>query len=841
MVEKEVTLKILADVDDSQVEDLENVLQQIVNGKITVPVEADTSELEQVESDIEDVKSRLSELQAKVEVDSSEIESLESELTDLEAQKLELDVETDTSELELLDSQIADIENSLSSLHASVEVDSSEIESLESELADLEATQLELTVDADSSGVDDVKSSVEDLESEIDNVNNTPISPQGDTSGLDNVSESVSGLNEALTAVGAGVSLAGIEQMVDTAGNIEDSWNRLALTFGSVTDQMKTDISEAGAVTGRSGGLIRSYFNDMGIAGIHNSELLQQSFEALSGRAYQTGNSIESMEQKMKMMVMSGNAGARQLTQLGLTTEDLGRVMGVSGEEASKMFKNLSQEDRLRVLTQAMGEGRQANEMYKNSWQGLKAQIDKATAGLMGAIGSAILPVLVPAMKAAADVVNFLADGFKKLPEPIRAVIGIVGALVMGFLAYQTVIAGMKALNIVSIFTDLIGALRGVTMAQLASNAAALANPYVLIAMAVIALIAALWYLYNTNEAVRQAFDHVGEALSRLWETLSTALQPAIDAITQAWNGFMEALGLTNGDILDGIIFFIVAFAEGLVAIIDGITQFVGWAQQLWASFDQLVNGIDWMGWLQVLALVLTGPIGWIILLIQHWDQIAPAVGNALERARQVVVTKLEEIKQWFYSKIQLIVDTVKDGANRIYHFFIDPITRIKEKVGEELAAVKATVMSYIQPLIDAFNALGSAASWAFSFLGLGQRSPGNIYKSMKRELEWTTSFVEDDKPGLVSATANLGRDLVSSFNPRIGEGLSFDVNGFEANKQGTQSTGANGNGRQIVNNLTFNLYGDMDTEERMKKFLDYVTEYLDWDNNTAGRNMEVL
>ena len=35
MVEKEVTLKILADVDDSQVEDLENVLQQIVDGKIT--------------------------------------------------------------------------------------------------------------------------------------------------------------------------------------------------------------------------------------------------------------------------------------------------------------------------------------------------------------------------------------------------------------------------------------------------------------------------------------------------------------------------------------------------------------------------------------------------------------------------------------------------------------------------------------------------------------------------------------------------------------------------------------------------------------------------------------
>ena len=830
MVEKEITLKILADVDDSQVEDLENVLQQIVDGKITVPVEADTSELEEVTSNIEDVKSELSELQAKVEVDSSEIESLESELTELEAQRLELDVETDTAELEELSSQIGDIENSLNSLQASVEVDSSEIESLESELADLEATQLELTVDADSSGADDVKSSVEDLESEIENVNNTPISPPGDTSGVDNVSESVSGLNEALTAVGAGVSLAGMEQMVNTAGNINDSWNRLALTFGTVTDQMKNDISEAGEATGRSGGLIRGYFNDMGIAGIHNSELLQQSFEALSGRAYQTGNSIESMEQKMKMMVMSGNAGARQLTQLGLTTDDLGRVMGVTGEEASKMFKNLSQEDRLRVLTQAMGDGRQANEMYKNSWQGLKDQLDKAKGAFMGLVGNVILPYLVPAIQTVTQGVTMLSDAFKALPAPIQGIIGGVLALVMGFLAITTVISVLKTLE---------STLKLVTTAQSILNAVAAMNPYVLIAIAILALIAALWYLYNTNQAVKEAFDHVGEALGRLWEKLSTALQPAIDAITQAWNGLMEALGLSGGDILDGVIFFIVAFAEGLVAIIDNITQFVGWVQQLWASFDQLVNGIDWMGWLQVLALVLTGPIGWIILLIQHWDQIAPAIGNALERARQVVVTKLEEIKQWFQSKIQFIADTVRDGANRIYHFFIDPITRIKEKVGEELAAVKATVMSYIQPLIDAFNALGSAASWAFSFLGLGQRSPGNIYKSMKRELEWTTSFVEDDKPGLVSATANLGRDLVSSFNPRIGEGLSFNVDRFAGNRPGTPNE-VHGNGQQPVNNLTFNLYGDMDTEERMKKFLDYVTEYLDWDNNTAGRDMEV-
>lgn len=780
MVEKEVKVKISTEVDKAAVEDLEDTLKEMQDNKVTVPVEVNSEELEELNGQIDDTKSQLDDLKAKVDVDKSEIDSLESEL------------------------------------------------------ADLEATQLELTVDADLSSVDDVKSSVEDLETEIENVNNTPISPQSDTSGVDNASESVSGLNEALTAVGAGVSLAGMEQMVATAGNIQDSWNRLGLTFGEVTGQMKTDISEASEATGRSGSLVRGFFNDMGMAGIQNTELLQSSFEALSGRAYQTGASIESLEQRVKMMVMSGNAGARQLTQLGITTADLGRVMGVSADEASKMFKSLSQEERLRVLTQAMGDGKQANDMYKNSWQGLKEQIDKATGALMGAIGSAILPVLIPVMKAAADVITFLANAFNALPEPIRAVIGIVGALVMGFLAYQTVMAGMRALNIVSIFTDLIGALRGVTMAQLASNAAALMNPYVLIAMAVIALIAALWYLYNTNEAVKQAFDHVGQALGQLWDKLTTALKPAIDAIINAWNGLMEALGIGGGDIFNGIIFFIVAFAEGLVLIINGITEFIGWLQQLWVAADQLINGTDWLGWLQVLGLVLMGPIGWIVLLIQHWDQIGPAVSGALSYMYQVAVTWFEHTKEEVAKRMRAIVAAVQEIAWGIYHFFMDPIYRIADDVGKELAAIKAVVMSYIQPIIDAFNALGSAASWAFSVLGLRQKSPGDIYKAMKRELKWTTEFVKSDDAGLVDATGSLGSDVVRSFNPS----LTYDIDVNRKDIAGTSNDSSLTRGTVINNEFNFVINGDIDNDERMRKFADYIIELMNFDNNTAGRTV---
>ena len=730
------------------------------------------------------------ELKFKVttEADTSGLEDIENALNNLEDKTITIRPEIEAMELEEVENRIEELEDKRAEIYMGV--DDTPLEEVEAELEELEARQIELTIEADTSGAED----------------------------------SINSLDEALTAVSAGAALVGMEQMVSTAGNIQDSWNRLGLTFGEVTGQMKTDISEAGAATGRSGGLIRQYFNDMGVAGVTNTELLQQSFEALSGRAYQTGNSIESMEQKMKMMVMSGNAGARQLTQLGISTADLGRVMGVSADEASKMFKTLSQEERLRVLTQAMGDGKQANEEYKNSWQGLKDQAGKAMDALMGAVGSAILPVLVPVMKFAADTINFLADAFKKLPEPIRGAIGVLGALVMGFLAYQVVMSGLRALNIAETFMGLVGALRSVTMAQLASNAAALMNPYVLIAVAVIALIGALWYLYNTNEAVKQAFDHVGQALGQLWDKLTTALKPAIDAIIDAWNGLMEALGIDGGDIFNSIIFFIVAFAEGLVLIINGITEFIGWLQQLWMVSNQLINGTNWLGWLQVLGLVLTGPIGWIVLLIQHWNQIGPAVNNALSGMYNAAVGWFAKTVAGIIAFGVNLVKEMKSKAKEAVDGFLAPLRGLAESVGAELAAVKATVMQYIQPIIDAFNSLGSAASWAFSVLGLGQHSPGDIYKAMKSELEWTTDFVKGDKTGLASATAGLGSDVVSNFNPNFNLG--------SGSGSGTQANG-------VVNNFNFTFTDFIDDKEKLTDLIiKTITDEINWNNMTANRTV---
>lgn len=678
------------------------------------------------------------------------------------------------------DENVRDLEETLNEINNSeinlgVETDDTSLDDAGDKVDDLDGSSSEVTVDADDSSVNDAGDKVDGLDGK-----EVTVKVGADTSSAE---ESVNGLNDAVTAVSAAATLAGMEQLVDTAGNINDSWNRLSLTFGGVSDQMKTDISEAGEATSRSGSLIRAYFNDMGIAGVTNTELLQQSFEALAGRAYQTGNSIESMEQKMKMIVMSGNAGTRQLTQLGLSTADLGRVMGVSADEASKMFKTLSQEERLRVLTEAMGDGKNANEMYKNSWQGLKDQVDKATGALMGAVGNMILPFLIPAMQVATQAIEALAEGFKGLDPSIKGVIGGVLAVVMGFLALTTIIGTVQAvagaINFVKTATQLWSAVtRVATAVQGALNAVMMMNPYVLIAVAIIALIAALVYLYMTCEPVRNAIDGFGQALWGLGEAIyggiAGALQWLIDTFTWLWQIITGLFTTTSGE------------------------------------------GINW---LTTMMMVMMGPIGWILLLIQHWNQIGPVVSGALSSMYQSAVNWFNQTGARIHSFASNLVGTLGSAAWNAVSSFASGISGIASAIAGELDRAWSTVVSWGQQLIQRFWQIAVDAVNALK-RGLGIGSPGYMYYMVEGEVNRIDDLAKNtDMP---SSFATLGNNMVNNFNPEF-------VNG----------TGGNGGTGGVVNNFSFTFTGFINDEERLTDLIiKTITDEIEFDNSTAGRTV---
>lgn len=774
-------------------------------------------------------------VRVSTEADISGLEDIESAINNLEDKTITIRPEIESMELEEVENRIEELEEKRADIYLGV--DDTPLEEVETELEELEARQIELTVNVDSSGLEEVSGKMDEVESKSSET-----------------SDSLSAMGGAIAGLSAA---AGLDQMITTADNINNSWNRLGLTFGSVSDEMKNSINSASEATGRAGSTVRGFFNDMGIAGVTNTQLLSQSFEALSGRAYQTGNSIESMEQKMKMMVMSGNAGARQLTALGISAEDLGRAMGVSADEASKMFKSLSQEERLRVLTQAMGDGKKANEQYKNSLAGMKEQADAAFAGLMGAIGQAILPVIIPAMKALTAIINAISSAFKGLPDPLKSIVGGFGALVLGATALFGTLSGvgfalkgvydgfviakkgidlLKDLsavkNLVSGLTSVVSVIRTSVVPALSEMAAAMmANPILLLVAALAVLIGYMVYLYQTNEQCRQSVNALGADLQRVasgdysaLRDVGNDLMAASDSFAQA-SGFAALIGEENyqkwvglrngmlqafGDILGGAGQQLMLFGEQIGGIfgqaILSIQNFGIWIIQ---TFMSVIAAIQSFG-MQLLMIPVNIAIA-ISQGIAQFQAFAGQVGSVLNSIIGIVAS--------FGANI---IGQLGSAASNAASSFISGISGLAASFSAELDGIISDALNFAGELGQAmWNAANQA--WQQFLSGLGIHSPGIMQRNYEAEMLGIIQHAQDTEQPLGSAMRSVGESAVNN----------FDITGLNTP---TLPTG----GSQAVGGVTMNIVinGDVDSEERMERFADYIINRMTFSNDTAGRTV---
>ena len=156
---------------------------------------------------------------------------------------------------------------------------------------------------------------------------------------------------------------------------------------------------------------------------------VKQTVEAIkvAGNAsWALGTSVESVTQRMGMMVMGGQVSGRFLRSLGISLEDLGRVMGLTGKDTAdledkvrRVFKFESEEERLNALTEAMGKfgdmGKSEAETLSGKWIEMKNAFHEAFASI-GEDLAPIAKILVDIGTQVAHVIALLA----KLPHSLR-------------------------------------------------------------------------------------------------------------------------------------------------------------------------------------------------------------------------------------------------------------------------------------------------------------------------------------------------------------------------------------------------------------------------------------
>lgn len=701
----------------------------------------------------------------------------------------------------------------------STEVDTSSLEDLETMLDNLSMTAAELGDNlseglggVDPSGVQETGDAAEEAAGGLGDMDDAAKQVKDDVDGIDpdavkETGDNASGaasdmeaMGSAAAGLGAGATLG---NMVDTAGNIGDSYNRLGLTFGTVTQEMKNDMSAASAETGRSGATVRDYYNQMGIAGIKNSSLLKSSFESIAGRAYQTGQDIGTLESAVQRMVLTGNAGSRQLRTLGISADDLGRAMGVSGDEASSAFEKLSQEERLKVLQSAMGDGKQANEDYSNSWNGVKEKAGAAMAGLMGAVGKPLLTILIPAINAATTVINGLSGIFNALPGPLQTVISAVAGLSLGFFALLgtlplvvKTVKGLKAgldaaKTAVTAMKDAIGIARTAfdTLKTAASGAAKTLVTYAKAAWEAVAA------------AIKLALAAIRTALAKIWE----AIQTAADTIVK-WANAIAAYALAIAEWLLATPILLVVIA--VVAAVAIFLYFYNSNEQVRNS----VNGLIAAFWnfLAAVAGAIMGAVGYITSLPgRAWNALMQTINRVLQFGGQ-------------------FINNLRSAALRGVLGFISSITSLPGKLASELSRTLNNVISWGSQIVAKFGGIAQQA-WQAFIGGLGIGSPGYISIQTDTELQRVSDSADAFKSQYQRKFEVLGQTVTGAYT----SGNSTITTNLPSTA-GNATGGVGNNG----GNVTINIQGDVLNDKLVNKIVKEITNALKFDNTKAGRTI---
>nr|DAX25083.1 MAG TPA: tail tape measure [Caudoviricetes sp.] len=372
-----------------------------------------------------------------------------------------------------------------------------------------------------------------------------------------------------------------------------------------------------------------------------------------------------------------------------------------------------------------------------------------------------VVPPVVSAISGLVSVISTLAP----------VLIGAGAALAT--LHFASVISG--AGGFVAWITKIVTGTKLWTMAQAALNLVMSANPITLIIAGIVALVAIILYLWNTNEgfrnaviaiweaikqtfigaweAIKTAWSACGEFFSTLWEGLKTGVQTVVQWIVQTWNSAVALL-----QAVWTAISFAATFAWNyIVGAISAVVQpFIDSFINSWNILKEGINGV-WEGikmifqgaWEFIKAIVL-GAVLIVIDLVtgnftklqQDLQLIWDAIKNAIQMVWEGIKTVVMAIVTTLISLLKQAWEELKTGLIQIWNFLSTTASTIWN-------ALKSAVVSIVTALVNAIKALWESFKAFFtSTINAIQNIAVNTWNSIKSSV---ISIIQ----GIVNAAQN--------------------------------------------------------------------------------------
>ncbi|MCZ1090852.1 phage tail tape measure protein [Clostridioides difficile] len=422
------------------------------------------------------------------------------------------------------------------------------------------------------------------------------------------------------------------------------------------------------------------------------------------------------------------------------------------------------------------------------------------------------------------------------MTSAVKSVVALRKAWVAAKLAVRIYIAGMaEAGTVLSGFQVLVGVLTGeMTIAQgvtqvWSATLATLGGPVGVAIIAIVALVAGLVVLWNTNKGFRDfvigAWNNIKETATKVWgsicnfftqtipqawESLCTSFLNAGTWFVQMWNNIKQT------------------FINGWNAIVAFFTQTIpSWINNIGIWFGQLPAKIGYGLGFALGKIISWGISVWTYLVtnVPIWiNNIGTFFAQLPNKIWIWLVSTVQKIGQWGMAMITYAQIYARMIINNIVVFFQNLPSRIwtwltntVQKIviwGSQMATKgKEGAKKLINTVVDTLKSLPKKV------LDIGKNVVKGLWEGITGAGDWLKGKVNDFAKGVIDGFKNgFGvhspswklRDLVGRFLPLgIWEGIKVELPSLKSNID------------NVVSNLTQRMYKPQEIEES-----DYTSKY---------------
>lgn len=285
------------------------------------------------------------------------------------------------------------------------------------------------------------------------------------------------------------------------------------------------------------------------------------------------------------------------------------------------------------------------------------------------------------------------------------------------FTAWQTAAAAQ------SVWTKLTKGISAAKTAFTALTTTLMANPFALIAVAIVGVVTALVYLWNTSDGFRNGVIAIWEAIKTAFTTafevistgiqnfitsveefignLKQGIQDKLDEVHQGWDDAWNAIQTTAQTIFDGISQTVSNFVAGVQGFFQSLYE---GAQAAWDTICNVVQvGILFVQeLLNAAAEILMIPWNFI------WTNFGEAITSAWEGFKQIISNALDTISStiqniWnaIVAFLTPILQGIADTFTSIWNSILTAVQTATNTISNVLQTVWNAIVGFLTPILQ--------------------------------------------------------------------------------------------------------------------------------------------